>query len=285
MWPTLISVGPIAIQSFGVLVGLGVFLGGFVFWSKGKEEGFEAEALMDSWLISGVMALVVGRAWYVLEHWSEFGKSVYKWLFLTKFPGLSYEGVLIGVFLSWLIFGLKKKWQVWRMLEVGVMAWLMVEMFGWLGSFLAGSSLGRSTNWFWGMSFPGAESRRHPVQLIWFVLVWLVFVLLKSWETKYRSFNWYKSKKGEAKPGFLVAMFLLLIGAMRLGMSFLMNGVNRWFGVGLVLIGGLILVERSGIKITLAKTKLKEKQPKVKVKLKKRKSLRNRKKRGFDFYE
>jgi len=278
MWPTLISVGPLAIQSFGFLVFLGLFFGGFVWWKKGKEEGFEEEILMDHWLISGVVALILGRSWYILSHWQVFAGSVYKILFLTKFPGLSYEGVLIGAVMSLLILGKNKDWDLWSMLEVGVFSLLTVELFGMLGSFLGGSNLGKVTSWWWGIGFPGVEGRRHPVQILQLVLLFLVFQLFKKWEKEYRRFKWYQHGKDEAKPGFLAAMYLISIGLIRLGVGVLKDYNNVWFNVALILIGVLILMERSGIKIGLVKrrsTTVKEKS--------KERALKKRKKQGFDF--
>lgn len=277
MWPTLISLGPMAIHSFGFLLFLGVFFGGFIWWQKGREEGFEEESLMDYWLIAGVVAVVLGRAWYVLSHWPDFGGSWYKILFLTKFPGLTYEGAWLGAVVSLLILGAKKEWHVWRMLEVLVFSLLMVEMFAWLGSFLAGNNLGKETSWWWGLGFPGVEGRRHPVQLLWLLGLWLLLRLFKKWEKAYRGFKWYQHGKDEAKPGFLVAAYLIGLGLLRMGLSFLME-VREWrFSLGLILVGSLILIERSGIKMGRGK------KPAKLPEGKKTKFLGKRKKQGFDF--
>jgi phosphatidylglycerol:prolipoprotein diacylglycerol transferase len=277
MWPTLVSVGPIAIQSFGFLMFLGVFFGGFVWWQKGREEGFEEEALMDHWLMAGIAAVILGRAGYILSHWNDFGGSWYKILFLTKFPGLSYEGAWLGAGLGLVVLGAKKGWDLWRMLEAGVFGFLAVEIFAWLGSFLGGGSLGKETSWGWGLAFPGVEAKRHPVQLLWFLGLWLLFKLLKKWEKEYRGFKWYQHGKDEAKPGFLVAAYLIGLGLMRLGLGFLMEARRLWFSLGLLILGGLILIERSGIKIGSLK------KPTQVAELKKKKVSERRKKQGFDF--
>ena len=87
MWPTILSIGPLAIHSFGLMVLLGVFFGGFWFWQKGREEGFKEESLMDVWLASGLVGLLLGRVWFVLSNWPEFVGNIYKMLFVTKYPG------------------------------------------------------------------------------------------------------------------------------------------------------------------------------------------------------
>lgn len=282
MWPTLISIGPIAIQSFGLMIFLGLFFGGFLFWKKGRDEGFSETELMDGWILSGLSGLVGGRIWQVLSHWSFYRTSWYKMIFLTKFPGLSYEGVWLGAVIALLIFGYKKGWRVWQSLEIGVMAFLMVEIFGWLGSFLGGSNLGKVTNFAWGVRFPGVDEARLPVQLLWILALWVVFKLVKKWEKEYRGFSWYNQVKGEANPGFLVGVYLVFLGGLKFGLGFLSSPkivrlgleVSQWFGLSLLIMGALILLERSG----RLKQSKQEKQEEVQPTKKKK-----RKKRGFDF--
>lgn len=273
MWPTLVSIGPIAIHSFGLLLAAGIFFGGFVLWQKGREESFDEEMVMDSWLLSGVAGLVLGRIWYILFHWQAFGGSWYKMLFLTKFPGLAYEGVWLGAVVVLILFAVKRRWDVWLYGETAVMAWLTVEIFAWLGSFLAGSTLGRPTSWWWGVRFPGDELKRQPVQLLFLVLLFILGYVLNKWEKEYRSFGWYQQKKGEAKPGFLLAVYMIGLGLMRISVGFLSEGINQWFGLGLVLAGSLILLFRSGITV---------KHPVKSLPVVKQIKPR-RKKKGFDF--
>jgi len=285
MWPTLLSIGPLAVHSFGLLMAIGVFIGGFVLWQKGREEGLEEEAVMDSWLIAGLVGLILGRLVHVLLNWQRFGGSWYKMLFLTKFPGLSYEGVWLGVVVTMLVFAKVKNWNVWQYAETMVLALVSVEMFGWLGSFLGGSGLGKPTNWWWGLSFPGVESRRHPAQLVVLVLMWLLWLGLKKWEKEYRGFAWYQGKKGESQPGFLLAAYLVGLGLIKLLSGFLLEAglvkwglsYSQWLGLVWVVAGGLILVIRSGITVRFGEKKQQVRSKQV------RPNRLKRKKQGFDY--
>ncbi|MDZ7587150.1 MAG: prolipoprotein diacylglyceryl transferase family protein [Patescibacteria group bacterium] len=240
MWPTtLIAIGPIAIHSFGLMLFFGVFFGGFVFWQKGREEGVTEDSLMDGWLFSGLVSLLTARAWMVLAHWPEFN-SWYRILFLTKFPGLAYEGALLGFWLGMMIWILKQKWSFWPMLEAAVFSQLIVEVFGWLGKW----------------------------QLIGAVGLIALFQLLKFFEKRYRGFSWYKAVQAEAKPGFLVVVYLWGLGLLQLGLR------SRWLGISLMILGLLIFIERTG---RLNRTKVKS----VRIKTVTVKSVR--KKLGFDF--
>ncbi|KKU88189.1 MAG: Prolipoprotein diacylglyceryl transferase [Candidatus Beckwithbacteria bacterium GW2011_GWC2_47_9] len=263
MWPTLISFGPISLHSFGVLVFLGLFFGGFKLWQRAKEEGWDEAAVMDSWLFAAVSSLIVGRLGFIFNYWGEFGGSVYKMIFLTKFPGLSAEGAWLGAAAALLILALKKRFDFWHFIEAAVPALLIVEIFSRLGSFLAGTNLGKAAPAGLGLTFPGIDQPRWPVQLLWALALGLIYLLINYWEKHYRSFSW-------AKEGFLAAVYLILLGGLKICLGFLeeSSAFGGWWGAGLSLAGGLILIFRSGI--TIKAPAVKAKEPK-------------RKKGGFDY--
>ena len=279
MWPTLVSVGPLSIHSFGVLIFLGVFFGGLSVWTKGREEGFEEEAIMDGWLLSGLISLVTGRLGYILTHWPDFSGSWYRMLFVTKYPGLSFEAVLVGALLALTGWGLSKKWSVFKWLEVAVLGITVVLIWGFAASFLAGSNLGIVVTGWWGLPFPGVDGNRLPVQLVWLVLLWLGLRLMRKWEQEYRRFSWYQHDKDEARPGFVLGVFFIILGLLRFGLSFVTADLIRrgplsldaWWGLAFIIAGVLLIVIRSGITI------------KVPVRGKTSPKTKDRKKIGFDF--
>lgn len=233
MWPTLISLGPVSIHTFGVVLFLGLFLGGFSLWRRSKEEGWEEAAVMDTWLTAGVAALVVGRLGFIALNWQLFGASWYKMLFLTKFPGLSAGFAWLGAVAALAVIALIRRFNFWLFVEAAVPALLLVETAVWLG------------NWFGG----SGEAR---VQLIGASASALIYLLLNYWEKIYRNFGW-------AKPGFVLAAYLILVGGLKLVLRY------WWWGGLTVLTGVLIFFVRSGINLPV---------PKLKA---------NRKKRGFDY--
>lgn len=277
MWPILISVGPIVIYSFGVMLFLGVFLGGFWWWRKGKEEGLEEESLIDAWLIMGVAGVIGARLGHILMNWNYFGASWYKMIFLTKYPGLNYEFAWLTALVALIWFGRKQGWEKWQILEMSAGSWLVVEIFGWLGAFLAGSGRGVVTSGWWGIG------GRWPVQILWFLCLYFLFLLLKKWEKEYRTFEWYKQDNDEAEPGFISGIYFSALGLLKFSLGFMTEdnkwlglSVSQWFGLWLVVAGGLILFLRSGKLKQLVKVKPVAKTISLKPRL-------LRKKRGFDF--
>lgn len=301
MWPTLISIGPIAIHSFGVMLAVGFFIGGFSLWKRGNDEGLDEEKVMDAWLVIGILAFVLARIGYVLDNYGDFGSSLYKILFVTKYPGLSMQGAMLGVGIALVWQGVKNKWNVFDWLEMNVFSLVIFEIWAHVGSFLAGSNLGKETTWFWGLNFPGVEIKRHPVDLIWILVLWIAYKRLLKWEKEYRSFSWYQQSKGESKSGFLIASYLMMLGLLKIVIGLITDTrTNSWgislaqiCGLILLVLGSLILVDRSGIKIVLSKLKVaKQEEDKSRLKLKtaeakpvkvKSRRINKRKKKGFDY--
>lgn len=261
MWPTLITLGSVSFHSFGAMLFLGLWFGGFKLWRRAKEEGWDEAAIMDSWLLAAAAALIFGRLGFIVSRWGEFGGSWYKMVFLTKFPGLSAEGAWLGGVTALMILAFKKRFDFWHFAEAAVLALLTVEIFSRLGSFLAGSNLGKTAPAGLGVTFPGVDGPRWPAQLMWALALVLVYWLINYWERHYRGFGW-------AKEGFLVAVYLMLLGGLKIGLGFFEEWPEQWWGVGFMLFGGLILILRSGITIKVPAQKTKK--PK-------------RKKRGFDY--
>jgi len=228
MWPTLISIGPIDIHSFGVLLFLGFFLGAFKLWQKAKEAGWEESAVMDGWLIAGAGAVITGRLGYILFYPEVFGGSWYKMIFLTKFPGLSAETAWLGGLIILLVWGFKQKLNFWTWFEAVVAAVLLVEIMAHLGSLLA-----------------GADRLAETIRVAGLVLV---YGLLNFWEKRYRTLN--------LKEGVLAAAYLILTGVLSFGLGWRQSQPYQWWGVGLAVAGGLILWFRSGITIKAPVKKL-----------------------------
>ena len=255
---------------------LGVFFGGFWWWRKGKEEGLEEEVLIDAWLIMGVAGLLGGRLGHILLNWNWFSGSWYKMIFLTKYPGLNYEFGWLAALIGLVWFSRKQGWKIWQILEMSVSSWLMVEIFGWLGAFLAGSSQGTQVAGWW------AINGRWPVQLMWAVGLILLFLLVKKWEKEYRTFEWYKQENNEAELGFINAIYLMGLGILKLGLGFITEDskFSQWFGIALIVSGGLILLIRSGKLKQLVKTKPVLKTVSLKPKLLRKKEALTLNKRG-----
>ena len=148
----------------------------------------------------------------------------------------------------------KKRWEFFRAADVAVTAASWFLVFLRLGDFLGGGYYGRPTTVFWGVRFPGLAERRHPLQLYELLVFLALAVGLLKLEKEYRTFEWYKDKRGEARSGFLTTVWLAVVGLTKLvvetwaegGLYWMGLRLNQWVALFSFLTAGLLLAWRSG---------------------------------------
>lgn len=254
MYPTLISLGPIRIGSFGLMLALAFVMGSFVIWKKSSEEHFEEEAIFDGILVTVFWGLLAARAGYVLMNWNDFRGDLLKMIALTRFSGLSFIiGVLAGMG-ALLLFAHKKRWDKFMLLDIFAQGTCLALVLGLVGAFLNGSGFGVRTNLFLGVNFIGVEGLRHPVQLYGAILYSGLFAFLVKIFAKYRTFEWYKGESSAAKSGlvFWVWMFgwglvTALVALIKPSQKYILNySIEGWLGVVLLITALAAGYSRSG---------------------------------------
>lgn len=256
MIPIILSIGPVVIYSFSVLLVVAFLLGSFMFWEKGREEHYDEVELFDLILMAAIWGLVGARLGYVLVHFDDFGLNLWYWLAVWQKPGFFWLGIFIGAGAAVVRFCKKMDWDVFKVLDLLTIGVSLGQAVVNLGMFLGGGTAGKMTNLPTGMVFPGLFERRHPVGLYGFVIWMLVFWLLWWLEGKYRKFEWYQKHKGDARPGFLVFSYLALLGVVGFLLGLVSESVwvvysinvNLLLRLGLIIVGISGLLIRSGIK-------------------------------------
>ena len=242
MWPVILSLGPVKIYSFGVMMVVAFLAGAFVVWRQGREAHFEEEKLFDVTLVTVFWGLVGARLGYILVHWDSFwGGSAPWWasISIVAYPGLAMAGGLVGGGLG--LWGMSRKlgWNFWDTADVFARGWLLAWSIGFMGAFLNGSGYGLQTGLPWGVNFPGVEGVRQPTQIYGLVLGLILFGWSRKWEREYRTYEWYKAGRSEAWPGFVFLASLVGIGLVEAGLTWLQPG--WWYWQGIPVAGGIWL--------------------------------------------
>ena len=183
MLPTLVSLGPVKLYSFGVVLVIAGFLGAFRIWRQGREVHFEEDKVFDAVLLVGFWGLVGARLAYVAEHWQGWLAAVS----VTTYPGLAVWGGLAGGIVG--LWGISRKlqWDFFEAADMFMPGWLLAWSVGWLGVWLSVSRPGLITH--------------LPLLALAFGLA--VAGLAGKWEKEYRTYEWYKGKRAEGKPGLV----------------------------------------------------------------------------------
>lgn len=157
MDPILISIGPLALRWYGVLIALGAVLGAAWSLRAARRRGLDGEWLLDSapWLVGA--GIVGARLVYVLTSPSAYfgpGGEPARALFVWE-GGLSIHGAVVGVVLALVLLARRKRADAWRYLDVLAPIAPLGIIGGRIGNFMNGTDTGgRLTEWAIGFAWP-----------------------------------------------------------------------------------------------------------------------------------
>lgn len=215
-----------SITLFGILTVVGFFSAGFLLWKTAGEEHLPPSEAFDILIGSALWALVAARAAAVILQFDRFGWNPLRWLSLFYLPGLNGPAALLIGILMIYAGSIRRNWNRWTALDVfspALMIWqaLMIVLYSW------------------------------PTALFW--MGWSVFLLFAG--EKYRLWEWYRGRHGDAKPGLVFALWMIGLG---IGFNLLiLHKISIIFsvipGVAFILFGVTIAYIRAGRRIRFKK--------------------------------
>jgi phosphatidylglycerol:prolipoprotein diacylglycerol transferase len=235
-----IHLGPLTLQSFGLMLGLGFVVAGVFAAKRLKEIGRPPDWAYEMVFAALVGGIVGARAWAVIENWDEAKDDLLGSIFSGS--GLVFYGGLFGGALA--VLG----WAWWRgvldakTLDVAAVPLAAAYAIGRIGCQLAGDGdYGIAWDGPWAMSYPDGTvpttEKVHPTPVYETIVMGLV-----AW------FLW--RRRNSMPPGGLFALYLVLAGAERFLVEFIRRNEDVFAGLtvaqlialAMVLIGGVWLV-------------------------------------------
>lgn len=251
MYPILFTIGPITIYSFGVFLFVGFFLALFIIWRRLREQGLEETKILDFLFFVTFWGIISARVGFIITHFELFGFSLSRFVFLGRFPGLSFWGGVLGAVLAMAYFIRRNRWDFWKVADEAVFGFAPFAVLSHLGCFFDGCSLGRQTGAFWGMFFPGSLLRRHPVSLFEAAVFLAIWLFLLRIERRWRTWEWYRSHA----EGFISLSFLTCVFLASFALAFLEDDkiyllwLKQVFSLILASVLAATLYRRSGRKL------------------------------------
>jgi len=275
MLPILISLGPVKIYSFGVVMAIGFFLGLYWWWKMGRDEHWDEISLFDGFFLTTIIFLVVGRVGYVLLNMGEVG-TLYRSLAFLAFPGINPLIGLLAATIFMILFARAQDWQVWKVMDSYVVTLAILVSLGALGGLLNGSNPGKEVSW--GMVYPGETMARIPVDLWIFIWSLVTFAVVSRVRKNFRFYAWYKGESSVAKEGLAALIFVISVGVYYLVAGFinqlewnlLIFPGESLLGMMLMGVGGYLISQRIGRRDDTLWGKLKGSILNIKQKLRKR---------------
>lgn len=209
MLPVLFSIGPISISSFGFFLSLGFLYGAFLVWRLAKAWDLDEEKVLDLVLLTFFGGLIGARVYFVLLHLSFFSEDLFKAFLITKYPGFSLWGSLLGGWLSLFFFTRRFKLNFFQIADIAVIGFLGGNILGNIGCLLGSCSVGVRSDLFLAVNIVGEVGKRFPVQALEALM--LILVLRYLWP---KAIHFHI-------PGKILSLGLMLLGLVKFFTEFL----------------------------------------------------------------
>lgn len=161
MLPVLFNLGALKIYTFGLFLILAFFWGSFLLWRNIRLTSFKEEDVFDGLFIALFGGLFIGRFFYVVLNFKDFGFSLLKFILINGYPGISLYGLLIGSFFSLYFFFTLKKIKAIEVFDYFITPIFTALFFGKVGSFFSGVEVGQKTKFFLKVRYLGFDGVRH----------------------------------------------------------------------------------------------------------------------------
>ncbi len=213
MFPVLLTIGNFPVSSFGLLLALGIFFGGFTVWRIARSFDFESEKVLDLIFLTLGSGLIFSRAVFVLTNLAVFD-SFTKIFFINRYPGLSFWGGLLGGLLSLYFLSKRSRIRFLQAADIAMIGFFAAAFWAEIGCLLGACGVGIVTTSSFGVDQVGLIGKRLPVQLFEAVAFLIIFLIL-----------WKKILRFHIQGSFL-ARGLMFLGLFKFIASFFKDPVQ-----------------------------------------------------------
>jgi phosphatidylglycerol:prolipoprotein diacylglycerol transferase len=234
-----IDLGPITLQTFGLMMGLGFVVAGLAASRFLKEIGKPVDWAYEMVFAALVGGIVGARLWWVAENWSEAKDDVLSSLFSGS--GLVWYGGAIGGAVGVLLWAWRRNFLTLQMFDVAAVPLAIGYAIGRIGCQLAGDGdYGIPWDGPWAMAYPNGTvpttEEVHPTPVYETIAMSLVALLLWRWRHRWRT-------------GTLFGLYLILAGAERFLVEFVRRNEEVWLGLTqpqlfsiVMMVGGVVWI-------------------------------------------
>lgn len=193
MYPILVQLGSFELRTYGVIVALSFLLGLWLSVREAKRKGLDPAIVQDFAFYAFFGGIVGARLYYVvLTQPDYFLRRPWEILAIWH-GGLGILGALAGGLLTAIWYCRRKKLSLRRLADVLAPGIVLGQALGILGCLATGDSHGKPTDAPWAITYTDPRAMAplnvplHPVELYEMTAYLLVFAVVWSTRTKYRT--------------------------------------------------------------------------------------------------
>lgn len=221
MYNDILTIGPITLHGYGLMIGIGVAVALFVGDYRAKKRGLNGDLIYGLTVTTVVLGFLAARILFILTEWENFLKEPMRYITGNGF--VVFGGIIGGVltiygYCKW------KKMDFLAYLDLMIPSVALAQGFGRIGCFLAGCCYGKETDSPLGVVFTNSHFAPNNVKVLPSQLFMAAgdFILAAI-------LLWY-AKKDRSK-GRTSMLYLMLYSAGRFVVEFTRNDDRGFVGV------------------------------------------------------
>ncbi|PMC36359.1 prolipoprotein diacylglyceryl transferase [Bacillus sp. UMB0899] len=133
--PTFLELGPIQIQWYGLIIGVGALLGLWIAVRESERRGLHKDTFVDLILFALPIAIICARAYYVIFQWDYYSQNPASIVKIWE-GGLAIHGGLIGGIVTGFIFARVKNFSFWKLADIVAPSIILAQAIGRWGNFM-----------------------------------------------------------------------------------------------------------------------------------------------------
>ena len=189
--PQTVSLGPLTIHLYGLVIAVGLMLAVLYCCRRCKEFGLKEDDILDGVLWITPFAIVCARIYYVAFSWQAYASDPISVLYIWE-GGIAIYGGVLGAVLGIAVFCRIKKLKMATVLDLVLLGFLIGQSIGRWGNFFNREAFGAPTETFFRMglmnSVTGQWEYYHPTFL--YESVWnLIGLVLLHFLSKKRRYD------------------------------------------------------------------------------------------------
>jgi len=244
--------GPLSIQTFGLMIVIGIFL---VCWLMQKNPVYSrimgTHHILDVAVVGTFIGVLGARMLYVVGAWEHLGS----WTDIFKIwdegsTGFSGTGAIVAIALLLPLYLRAQGIAALPFLDMLAIYTPILQMCVRIGCFFAGCCYGLPTQLPWGITYTNLEALAplcvtlHPTQLYSAAVLFGIFLFL-----------YFVVQHWHLKPGNVTLIYLVLAGIERFAVDFLRDdrelfdtpmasilSLQQWVAVGIIGVAGVVLL-------------------------------------------
>ena len=163
MYNEILTIGPITIHGYGLMIGLGVMAALLLGDYRSKKFGLNGDHIYGMTFSAVILGFIAARILFIITEWKGFLQNPMQYL---AGAGFVVYGGIIGGALTIYGFCKIKKIDMLAYLDLMIPSVALAQAFGRVGCFLAGCCYGRETDSLLGVVFTNSDFAPNGVKLL-----------------------------------------------------------------------------------------------------------------------